>query len=231
MKLADKIKLPEGRRLEFKETLPSNADFTKTVIAFANDAGGELFIGVKNNPRSLIGIPENQLDGIENKISNIIHDSCTPIIQPEISFLEENKKYFIRIYIHKGSKPPYFLKNKGKDQGTSFRVAFINQNYLQQQKLQQELQHELKHELQHESLFTKVLKIISSKGINTKGIATILEQKSISGQLKKTLSNLLEKALIEWTIPEKPKSKNQQYRITDRGIAFLQLLHQKNKPN
>lgn len=127
------------------------------------------------------------------------------------------------------------IKLNWSEPGTSFRIAFINQNYLQQQELQHELQHELEHELQHElqheSLATKILKIISSKGINTKGIATILGQKSISGPLKKTLSNLLDKSLIEWTIPEKPKSKNQQYRITNRGIAFLQLLNQKNKPN
>jgi predicted HTH transcriptional regulator len=38
------IKQPEGRRLEFKETLPEHADLAKTVIAFANDAGGELLI-------------------------------------------------------------------------------------------------------------------------------------------------------------------------------------------
>lgn len=78
--LTQKIKLPEGRRLEFKEILPSNSDFAKTIIAFANDAGGELFIGVKNNPRSIMGIAEGHLDGLENKISNIIHDLCAPVI-------------------------------------------------------------------------------------------------------------------------------------------------------
>ncbi|MEI7423176.1 MAG: ATP-binding protein [Prolixibacteraceae bacterium] len=47
---------PEGRRLEFKESLPTNFDLVKTVIAFANDAGGELYIGIKDNPREIDGL-------------------------------------------------------------------------------------------------------------------------------------------------------------------------------
>ena len=35
---------PEGRRLEFKSELPTTADLAKTIVAFANDAGGELYI-------------------------------------------------------------------------------------------------------------------------------------------------------------------------------------------
>lgn len=39
------IKSQEGRRLEFKGELPGNSDLAKTVIAFANDAGGDIYIG------------------------------------------------------------------------------------------------------------------------------------------------------------------------------------------
>lgn len=46
MILKEIIKQPEGRRLEFKETLPEHADLANTIIAFGNDAGGELYIGV-----------------------------------------------------------------------------------------------------------------------------------------------------------------------------------------
>jgi predicted HTH transcriptional regulator len=46
-KLSEVIKQPEGRKLEFKETLPTNADLARTIVAFANDAGGELYIGIK----------------------------------------------------------------------------------------------------------------------------------------------------------------------------------------
>jgi predicted HTH transcriptional regulator len=38
------INQPEGRRLEFKETMPARSDLAKTVVAFANDAGGDIYI-------------------------------------------------------------------------------------------------------------------------------------------------------------------------------------------
>jgi len=78
MSIEHKITQPEGRRLEFKEALPTNSDLAKTIIAFANDAGGELFIGIKDSPRSITGIEQSQLNTIENQISNIVHDSCSP---------------------------------------------------------------------------------------------------------------------------------------------------------
>ena len=40
MKIEDIIKQTEGRRLEFKEKPPTKAELNKTIIAFANDAGG-----------------------------------------------------------------------------------------------------------------------------------------------------------------------------------------------
>jgi len=40
------IRKEEGKTLEFKERLPRNDSIAKTVIAFANTAGGRLIIGV-----------------------------------------------------------------------------------------------------------------------------------------------------------------------------------------
>lgn len=54
-KLSDILQQPEGRRLEFKESPPTNSDLAKTILAFANDAGGELYFGIKNNPREVVG--------------------------------------------------------------------------------------------------------------------------------------------------------------------------------
>lgn len=46
-KLTDILHQPEGRRLEFKESLSTNSDLAKTILSFANDAGGELYLGIK----------------------------------------------------------------------------------------------------------------------------------------------------------------------------------------
>lgn len=95
----------------------------KAIIAFANDAGGDFYLGIKDMPREITGLNEDELIVLEEKISNIIHDQCLPVIHPEISFLIVDKKHIIKIHIFKGSSPPYYLKNKGKETGTYIRVG------------------------------------------------------------------------------------------------------------
>ncbi len=126
MKINEIIKEPEGRRLEFKRELPAVADLAKTIVSFANDAGGELFIGIQNEPRELVGIPEDDLMKIEEKISNIIHDHCQPVIIPDISFHGENGVSYIRVQVYRGSNLPYYLSNKGMKDGTYIRVGSSN---------------------------------------------------------------------------------------------------------
>lgn len=53
MNIQEILNQPEGRRLEFKAELPEYSDLAKTMIAFANDAGGDLYIGVADEPRKV----------------------------------------------------------------------------------------------------------------------------------------------------------------------------------
>lgn len=126
MNIKELIKQPEGRRLEFKSVLPENADLAKTIVAFANDAGGELYIGIRNNPREVVGVAEDELMAIEEKVSSIIYDRCYPAILPEITFLTDEDKHLIKVSVYRGSTPPYYLKDKGKLQGTYIRVGSTN---------------------------------------------------------------------------------------------------------
>ena len=120
------IKNPEGRRLEFKEALPKGEDLAKTVIAFSNDAGGEIFIGIKNEPRQVAGIPDEALFRTEEQIANIIADLCEPTILPEITFVAVENKTVIRVKIYRGSQVPYYLKTAGKLKGAYIRVGSSN---------------------------------------------------------------------------------------------------------
>jgi len=125
-RLTDMLLQPEGRRLEFKESLPTNSELAKTILAFANDAGGELYFGIKNNPREVVGLDENERIALEEKIANLIHDLCEPVILPEITFLQYEGKHIIRTQVYKGSAPPYHLKNKSVSEGTFIRVGSTN---------------------------------------------------------------------------------------------------------
>ncbi|RLD77656.1 MAG: ATP-dependent DNA helicase [Bacteroidetes bacterium] len=126
MNLKNIIQQPEGRRLEFKEKLPDKADLNKTIIAFANDAGGVLFIGIKDFPREIVGISEDRLLKIEEQISNLIYDNCYPIISPDISIVNYDGKFVIKVQVYRGSNLPYYLKSKGKNKGTYIRVGSSN---------------------------------------------------------------------------------------------------------
>jgi predicted HTH transcriptional regulator len=122
----EKLKLPEDRRLEFKENLPSGNKIERTAVAFSNDAGGEIYIGIKNEPREITGIPENELIKLEEQISNIIYGNCYPAILPDILFQKIEDKYVIIIKISRGSVPPYYIKSLGKGKGTFIRVGSSN---------------------------------------------------------------------------------------------------------
>lgn len=126
MNIKEILNQPEGRRLEFKAELPEHSDLAKTVVAFANDAGGDLYIGVADDPREVIGLDEDKLVAIEEKISNIIFNRCYPAILPEIKFISEENKHLIQVTVFRGSTPPYYLKEKGKLQGTFIRVGSTN---------------------------------------------------------------------------------------------------------
>lgn len=46
-----------------------------------------------------------------------------------------------------------------------------------------------------------------------------LKERSVS--FKRTLKDLLEKGMIEYTFPEKPRSRLQKYRITEKGRSEM----------
>ena len=56
MILQDEIQLGESRTLEYKAELPLDSQkWIKTIVAFANGAGGKFVLGV-NNKREFVGL-------------------------------------------------------------------------------------------------------------------------------------------------------------------------------
>ena len=97
----------------------------KTVVAFANDAGGEIFIGIDDRHRT-VGVPETELPQIEEQLSNMIYDRCYPSVLPDISFISVGGRNVVRVRVYRGSTPPYYLKSEGRFGGTYVRVGSNN---------------------------------------------------------------------------------------------------------
>jgi predicted HTH transcriptional regulator len=54
--LLELLKRPEGKTLEFKRDVSSPEGIARTVIAFANTAGGTILIGVEDGTRRVHGV-------------------------------------------------------------------------------------------------------------------------------------------------------------------------------
>ena len=95
----------ETRTIEFKETITNT--FLKTVSAFSNYDGGEIFFGIDDtgNIKGLSNIKQACLD-IENKIN----DSITP--QPDYTLELQNNDRTIKLTVKSGLQKPYLYKSK-----------------------------------------------------------------------------------------------------------------------
>jgi len=70
-------------------------------------------------------------------------------------------------------------------------------------------------------LAAKVLLLLKEQEAGKKQLAGALGHKTVSGELKKQIKRLMAFELIEMTIPNKPNSSLQKYRLTQKGKAYL----------
>ncbi|RKU30937.1 transcriptional regulator [Candidatus Poribacteria bacterium] len=70
-------------------------------------------------------------------------------------------------------------------------------------------------------LKSRVLNLLTHGPMSRSKLSQQLGHKEISGQLNKVVRELLTDKMIEYTLPEKPTSPRQQYRLTDNGRTEL----------
>ena len=73
------LQQPEGKTLEFKRDLSSPKPILKTLVAFANTAGGRLIIGITDD-HQLIGVDDPLTE--EERLCNLIADAISPRLVP-----------------------------------------------------------------------------------------------------------------------------------------------------
>jgi ATP-dependent DNA helicase RecG len=85
MHLVNLLKRSEGKTLEFKRDLSSPNGVLRSIIAFANTAGGTLLLGVEDKTRHVRGVQKPL--PMEGRLANLISDNVRPRLLPELEIL------------------------------------------------------------------------------------------------------------------------------------------------
>jgi len=119
--LSELLSQHEGKTLEFKRDLSSPAGVIKTIVAFANGAGGTILIGVEDQTRHVRGVPDPTKEGA--RLESMIVDRIEPRLVPEIQILSWRKTHLLAVRVFPSSSRPHFVKNLGPEAGTYVRIG------------------------------------------------------------------------------------------------------------
>lgn len=110
----------ESKTLEFKRDLSSLQPILKTIVAFANTAGGIMIIGVRDNG-DVVGISDIQKQ--QDKLANAIADNIMPKhLFPEFDFYTTKKKDLLIVQVHHLPEP-FYIKQEGDINGVYLRLG------------------------------------------------------------------------------------------------------------
>jgi len=92
------LRQAEGKTLEFKRDLSSPDRALRSIVAFANTAGGLLIVGVEDTTRRVRGVAD-PLEA-EEKLANLISDNIAPSLVPELEVHSWRKTHApaVRVY-------------------------------------------------------------------------------------------------------------------------------------
>lgn len=123
----------ESNTLEFKESFSKHAlaKYAKTMAAFANRDGGYLIFGVKDKPRTVVGLKDSSFDEYDDEK---IVEKLNEYFSPEITFLRTTIKYLDLnigiIYVYQSiSKPIVCTKSIQNNGSFTIREGAIYYRY------------------------------------------------------------------------------------------------------
>ncbi len=104
--------LAESHRIEFKESLSENVDIEKEVIAFLNNDGGTIYVGINDKGQA---VDIHDIDGDILKIKDRIRNNIAPSPMGLFDIHSETMqtKKIIRIIVASGCEKPYYKMKYG----------------------------------------------------------------------------------------------------------------------
>jgi predicted HTH transcriptional regulator len=124
MDLADLLRRPEGKTLEYKRDLSSPDGVLKTLVAFANTAAGTVVLGIENGSRRVRGV--SQVLEAEEKLANLIADTIRPRLAPDIEAVPWRNLNLLVVQVFPSNTRPHYIERLGPDAGVFVRVGSTN---------------------------------------------------------------------------------------------------------
>lgn len=109
----------EGTTLDFKKTITSNEKIAKSLVAFANNMGGQLLIGVADDG-SIKGVKSE--DEERYMITKSAHQFCKPAIEPEFEEVYVDDKLVLVVKIAASDTKPHYALDENKKWWVYYRV-------------------------------------------------------------------------------------------------------------
>ena len=115
-RLADR----ESKTLEFKRDLSSPDGLLRTLVAFANSAGGRLVIGVADDG-TVVGVDDPL--AAEESIAGLIDDWISPQLVPAIDLVTLRDKTVLIVDVPLSTHRPHYITRLGPEAGVYVRLG------------------------------------------------------------------------------------------------------------
>ncbi|MCK5148936.1 putative DNA binding domain-containing protein [bacterium] len=234
------IALGEGFTTEFKRS--GTTHLGREICAFANATGGVILIGV-SDAGDIVEVKDH--NRLKSEVQSIARSADPPIaVQVEsagevlcVSIPAQHSKPYStngKFYIREGASTQQMSRKEIRE--FFFKEGLIHfdempcehwftlcfRRPVMEQKEAGTEQSALQPESQPESLNIKVLTLLRTGVMSKSELSINLGQQTVSGQLNHVIRRLLIEMCIEYTIPEKPNSRLQQYRLTAKGKSIVE---------
>lgn len=113
------LELPEGKTLEFKRDASSLRPILRTIVAFANSAGGCLVIG-RDDDGTIQGVADPLAD--ELRLANAIASGITPSLLPDIDMVTFEGATLLVVQVPRW-RGPIYVKSEGPEAGVYLRLG------------------------------------------------------------------------------------------------------------
>jgi predicted HTH transcriptional regulator len=111
---------PEGKTLDYKRDLSSSDRVLRTLVAYANSAGGAVVIGVDDD-HNVVGV--NDPDMEENRLANLILNGVEPRLLPSIERMTVAGQTLLIARVYPATRPPHWVAAEGPDEGVYVRLG------------------------------------------------------------------------------------------------------------